>query len=762
MKKTLTILSILIAGSLSAFPLGKRPDSLINLVNHAKCDTVKCRLYNEIGRKYEKTSTDTAFFYYDKAITLSTKIKDRYRQAVSLNNYGGLYRTMSQYDKALEYFNKSCIIFKDIANSQGRGASVAVHTGLSDCYNSIGIVYYFQGDYKLSLEYYQKAIIIQEELCKSPVGVTAKSGKNGVARCYNNICNIYQRMGNLSRAKEYCQKSLSIVEEMGDKPGMIKRYGNLGIIYTMQDSIPRAIDCLNKSLNLSKELGDKRGMCGTYINLGMAYKKGNNFNLAIVNFKKALGISKSGGDKEGLTVVNGAIGQLHLELADSVAKSPIEKEMHYKEAIKFGLEALNLAKEMNTIPKINMAAADLQKAYKALGNTGKALEYAELYISTNSAMFKEEKTKAITEMEAKYQNEKKQKEIELLNKNEELQKIEVKSQRTQKYAFIGGFILMLALAVVIFRSYRQKRIANKILFQQEEEIVEKNEELQQQKEEIQVQAELLSLANTELEIRNTQILDSIGFAKLIQEAILPTEELIKKHLPESFIFFQPKDIVSGDFYWFAQVNGKSLIAAIDCTGHGVPGAFMSMIGSTLLNHIVKENGITNPSKILNNLHIGVLDALKGDNENLQNGMDMSLCVIDKEKKTLEFAGAMNSIYVVKEKIIEEIEADDNSIGSIELREIEHGFAGFTTKTMNIENGQDIYMFSDGYNDQFGGPDESKFNRRRFETLLTDISDLPMCEQRNEIEKTFFEWKGSSKQIDDVLVIGIKFNDDENI
>ena len=158
----------------------------------------------------------------------------------------------------------------------------------------------------------------------------------------------------------------------------------------------------------------------------------------------------------------------------------------------------------------------------------------------------------------------------------------------------------------------------------------------------------------------------------------------------------------------------------------------------------------------------MLDALKGDNENLQNGMDMSLCVIDKEKKTLEFAGAMNSIYVVKEKIIEEIEADDNSIGSIELREIEHGFAGFTTKTMNIENGQDIYMFSDGYNDQFGGPDESKFNRRRFETLLTDISDLPMCEQRNEIEKTFFEWKGSSKQIDDVLVIGIKFNDDENI
>lgn len=283
-----------------------------------------------------------------------------------------------------------------------------------------------------------------------------------------------------------------------------------------------------------------------------------------------------------------------------------------------------------------------------------------------------------------------------------------------------------------FFKYRTRAIKreNKIL---EEKVVERTQELAQ---------------------KNKDITSSIQYAKRIQLAILPPLEQIFKHFPHSFLVYKPKDIVSGDFYWFGIKDGKKIIAAVDCTGHGVPGAFMSMIGHNLLNQIISENGITAPDQILNALHHGVQAALKqGTNVvDTSDGMDVALCTIDTVKNELQFAGAYRPLYIVNKNKFERIEADKSPIGGSQL----DAERKFTSHIIKIKKGDTIYMTSDGYADQFGGKKGKKFMVKRFHEMLLSIQDQSMIEQGKMLETTFETWKGGYQQIDDILVIGIKF------
>lgn len=299
--------------------------------------------------------------------------------------------------------------------------------------------------------------------------------------------------------------------------------------------------------------------------------------------------------------------------------------------------------------------------------------------------------------------------------------------------------------------------------------------LKQQKkileEEVQLRTAELRKKNSEIELKNKDIMSSINYAKRIQESILPLKKNILKVLPHSLIFYKPKDIVSGDFYWWAFKNGKTLIAAVDCTGHGVPGAFMSMIGNTLLNDIVNVKNIIKPSLILDELHTSIKTSLHQEQENSlsPDGMDISLCSIDTKKNEIQFAGAIQHICIVRnagridpEKIgtskpsqpfIEDIESDPFSIGGIDIKA---GKAHFTNHTFQMQKNETIYLFSDGFEDQFGGEKNKKFSSDRFKNLLLNIHQLEMTKQEEIFNKTFEEWKGDSKQIDDILVIGIRF------
>lgn len=276
----------------------------------------------------------------------------------------------------------------------------------------------------------------------------------------------------------------------------------------------------------------------------------------------------------------------------------------------------------------------------------------------------------------------------------------------------------------------------------EQKVAFQTREITRQKEEVEAQKEKITALYLDLQ-------SSIDYAQRLQETILPNDANIKKMFPDSFVFFRPKATVSGDFYWFKELGGKKVFAAADCTGHGVPGAFMSLVGHNVLNTVTKV--FTKPSQILNNANRLAVDVLRSSEDNyMRDGMDIALCTIDYKSMTLEYSGAHNPAYIVRNGELITIESDPFSIGSYINNERE-----FTNHTFNLENGDCLYVFSDGYVDQFGGPKGKKFMRKQFRQLLLDISHLPMIEQKWRLMETLDKWQGQQEQVDDILVLGIR-------
>ncbi|HET6243051.1 MAG: SpoIIE family protein phosphatase [Bacteroidetes bacterium] len=301
-----------------------------------------------------------------------------------------------------------------------------------------------------------------------------------------------------------------------------------------------------------------------------------------------------------------------------------------------------------------------------------------------------------------------------------IQKSKLEIQNKALYLSLLSLLMLLVLFLFAFWHYKHKAKMNRLLIRQ-----------------------------------NRRILDSINYAWRIQQSVLLNEDEIHKLLPDSFIYYRPKDIVSGDFYWLSEINNRLIIAVVDCTGHGVPGAFMSLIGNTLLNQIINEKQITDPASVLKELHKGVLKALRQDNkESLsEDGMEMSICVVDPVNSTMEFAGAMNPIYIVTDDKLQVINADVRSIGGKNLRLEMENQIEFTTKKVSLGENTSVYMFTDGYMDQFGGRNNKKFNTMNFKKLLIDIQHLGMQEQKMVIHNTMEDWKKDRNQIDDILVAG---------
>ncbi|MGZ4037243.1 MAG: PP2C family protein-serine/threonine phosphatase, partial [Bacteroidia bacterium] len=278
-----------------------------------------------------------------------------------------------------------------------------------------------------------------------------------------------------------------------------------------------------------------------------------------------------------------------------------------------------------------------------------------------------------------------------------------------------------------------------------EQVMAKTKELREEKEVVEQQSRLI-------EKKNQNITSSIHYARRIQESILPIKEKLNDIIPESFIFFKPKDIVSGDFYWFTEQKGSTLVAAADCTGHGVPGAFMSLIGNNLLNDIVKNQGILDPAKILEMVHEGLVQALKkGEQESdTVDGMDISLCVIDCNRSRLEFSSTGRPLVLVRNKSVKKYKVGRHPLGLVTKKELK-----FEKETVHLEPGDSFYIFTDGYCDQFGGEEGDKFMDSNFEKLLLGIQHEPMKAQSLHIESTIEKWRGRHPQIDDMLVIGMK-------
>jgi serine phosphatase RsbU (regulator of sigma subunit) len=261
----------------------------------------------------------------------------------------------------------------------------------------------------------------------------------------------------------------------------------------------------------------------------------------------------------------------------------------------------------------------------------------------------------------------------------------------------------------------------------------------------------VKVRTAELASKNRDILDNLHYARRIQSAILPEAGIIASSFRESFIIYRPKDIVSGDFYSFSKKDNTVIFSVADCTGHGVTGAFLSMIGLSLINQLVNEQGITQPSQILNLLNTGMLSSLKHKSNDINDGMDIALCSYDLGSKKLEFAGANRPLYIIHKDKLHEIKSDKMAIGGFRLNEN----AVFTNHSFSMETGDSIYLFTDGFVDQFGGEDGKKLLAKRMRDYLLSISRLSMHEQEIKLNHFFDEWKGKNEQVDDVLVIGVR-------
>lgn len=279
----------------------------------------------------------------------------------------------------------------------------------------------------------------------------------------------------------------------------------------------------------------------------------------------------------------------------------------------------------------------------------------------------------------------------------------------------------------------------------EMKVAERTEEVVRQKEEVERQSK-------KIEEYYNNVTDSIRYAKRLQDSILPPEKRIRELLPDSFVYYKPKDIVSGDFYWVDRIDGRVAFAAVDCTGHGVPGAFMSLIGHNGLNQAVRESGASRPSVVLKTLNKLAYEALHKDRDQflVRDGMDMALCNFDPDRKVLEYAGANAPLYLVRDGEVLRFLPDKHPIGSFELEGLE-----FTDHRIKLQEGDMVYIFSDGYADQFGGPKGKKFLHKRFRELLLQISAYPTASQSGMLEEAFRGWRGLHEQVDDILVIGMR-------
>ncbi len=578
---------------------------------------------------------------------------------------------------------------------------------------------------------------------------------------------------------------------------MIKKYTENHELYLGKSDLRNASDFLNqiaevywnrnhfetsakyytKSLELNRKLGNENGMAGINSNLGMIYSDLGNYEKSVEHLKEAVAVRRSN--------KNTAAGRENLFNSLLNLASSLKQLGRYDEAIAFLEEALGYAQEINNLEKISVFYLQLAEVHESAGHEAESKAYMEKYMTFYREMKDEQVFKSRMGMEnerlraERIALEKRLKELELEEKTVEL---EEKTEEVKKYhskadslantlskaqlatqvleeqaekerlessrnKIMFGSILSIVLLIsaILFYAFYQKKKANKVL-------ENKNKEILRQQGEIIRQRDELDESNKELDRRNHQIMESINYAKLIQTAMLQPETTLDEHVPDSFILFKPRNVVSGDFYWYTHKEDKLIIAAIDCTGHGVPGAFMSMIGANILNQIVLNENKTEPHIILEELHRGVNVALNQKHTGNDDGMDASLFVIDKKKKLINFAGAKNPLIIITDGDIEEIEGDDFSIGGFSRSKNEQ----FTKKEIPVNGDVYVYSFSDGYADQFGGEKNRKFMQGRMTRLLHEIHQKDMTEQKSILEETIENWKSESKakQTDDILVIGM--------
>ncbi len=736
--------------SLNCFAQQSKIDSLLVLLKTDKADTNKLiHLYNisdecetignyEEGLNYGKQALAFADVLLDKEKGGKIYESTQKYKAKSYANIGIINFAQANYSEALKNYQSAIKLFeliddkKDVAKiylrigmvyyTQGdfpealknnflaleKCGAVGDKKGEATSYNAIGAINFELGNYPEALRNHFLSLKIKEKL----------NDKRGIANSYNNIGNVYNAQANYQEAIKNYVLSLKIREEIEDKKGLADSYNNIGNVYGTIGNYTEALKNDLACLKIQEELGFKKGMAHVFNNIGDIYYYKGNYSEALKNYIASMKLKDEKTDKAGVALSKNNIGIIYT------------KQKKFKEAEECLISAKDLLIEVghkeylkgvyNALTDLDSARGDFKGAYKN----------HKLYILYRDSLDNEETRKKTIQSQMTYDFEKK----EAITKAEQDKKDAVTSADKKKQQLLLWFLIALAIAIgfiaiVIFRGLQQSKRAKKVIELQRDKISEQKETVEHQK--------IL------VEEHQKEIVDSITYAKRIQYTLLANNELLKNNLPEHFIFFKPKDIVSGDFYWASKRDNKFYIAACDSTGHGVPGAFMSLLNISFLNEAVNEKNIFKPNEILDHVRRRLIENMDGG----QDGMDAILICIDGIKLT--YAAANNSPAIIKNGNLISLDADKMPVGKGE------NVAPFTLRTIDVVNGDSLYLYTDGYADQFGGPKGKKFKYKQLDDLLISISNLPAKEQSKILNQRFEDWKGNLEQIDDMLVIGIR-------
>lgn len=574
-------------------------------------------------------------------------------------------------------------------------------------------IYICQSRYLILKTKFDEASII---LTKTIKLLEKENNLSLLAKCYSLKSILLNRVSNFEQALFHQKKAISLYTKAKDTTGIISSLTNISLDYLDRNENDSALYYLSKL----KRFDDKMKEKSKYFfhqNFGKYYFNVRNYDEAIKEYNKALSIANKHEMIDSKTTCLTLIAITHLNLKQ------------YTKAESTLLESIAIANNNNLLHEANEAYIVLIELYEKQERFKKALEIKKLNDKIEKEIFTIEKINKINEIETRLRLSEKEQIItqqELKIKKEQLNTLEAKSKISQLIYFILLCIIIIFFIIIIF--IRAKKLTNKIKAQK-----------------------LL------LEVKSKEVTDSIKYAKRIQSAILPSSKTIKEYLPNSFIFYKPKDIVAGDFYWLESKNDTILFAVADCTGHGVPGAMVSVICNNGLNRSVREYGLINPSDILNKTREIVISEFDKSDEDVRDGMDIALCSIkykveSKKSQTttiLQYAGANNPLWIVRNHELIDIRPDKQPIGK------HFKNSSFTPHSIELKKGDTIYIFSDGYADQFGGPKGKKFMYKPFKNLLLSIQDKDMDDQREILEQRFNKWKGDLEQVDDVCVIGVR-------
>ena len=574
--------------------------------------------------------------------------------------------------------------------------SLGYDKGIAYALNNLGVIQNRIGNLDKALEYFFKSRRLHQAI----------NNDDGLSATLNNIGTIYSSKKDYDKALQYFLDAYRIIENLKDTVRIIGSLNNIGNIHLAKNEDQQAMDYYMGSLDLYNNLTDQYQVFDPHTNIGNIYFRRGDYDSAIHYYNQSLVIERANKNHEGQAQALQNLGITYSQI-----------NQHSK-SVDYLVDALEIAQSINSKPLLMEIYRSLSETYFAQRNWLLAKDYLLLHGMVKDSIYNEESNRRISELGRTFEMEQQEQQIELLRKESEIQQLQLKNNRNSILAIVFGSGVLFCLVVFYYLKNRASQKTRELLAG-----------------------------------KNKEITESIHYAQSVQAAILD-QESIRKSFPESFILYKPKDIVSGDFYWHSKPNGVDVMASVDCTGHGVAGAFMTVIGNSLLNQIVVENKETQPAKVLELLEQKLRLTLKDKHVDISNhGMDIAICCIDRKLQRLTFAGARSDLYFVREGTINEVKGDRHTIGENLGDEVK----AFKQQEIIYQDNDIYYLSSDGYADQFGAETNKKFMKKRFKTFLSSIHTHSMKDQCTLLDEELEQWKGKFEQTDDILIIGFKIN-----